>query len=59
MASYKEMYYKLFRAQTKAIELLKAAQLETEAMFIDADSVEVTHLKLLKEEDELQPDETE
>ena len=59
MASYKEMYYKLFRSQTKAIELLKAAQLEAEAMFIDADLAEVTHLKLLKEEDELQPDETE
>jgi hypothetical protein len=34
MPDYKEMYFILFRAQTKAIELLQKAQRETEELYI-------------------------
>lgn len=35
MADYKTMYYRLFTAQAKAIELLKEAQRDTEQYFIN------------------------
>lgn len=34
MADYKAMYYRLFAAQTKAIEALQAAQQQTEQMYL-------------------------
>ncbi len=36
MKPYKEMYYRLFNATTKAIEVLQEAQQETEEMYISA-----------------------
>ena len=35
MPDYKEMYAKLFRSQTKAINILQEAQKETEDMYIE------------------------
>jgi hypothetical protein len=40
MPDYKEMYLALFRAQTKAIEILREAQIETEEMYIADDTKE-------------------
>ena len=37
MPDYKEMYAKLFRSQTKAINILQEAQKETEDMYIEAE----------------------
>ena len=37
MADFREMYLKLFRSQVKAIDILKAAQVETEDMYIEVD----------------------
>lgn len=36
MADYKSMYYKLMRAQSKAIEILQNAHINTEQMFVDS-----------------------
>lgn len=36
MANYKLMYYKVIRAQNKAIKILQNAHMETERIFIDA-----------------------
>lgn len=41
MADYKEMYLALFRSQTKAIEILQAAQQKTEQMYEDADDTPI------------------
>ena len=35
--NYKEMYFKLFRAVTKSIELLQSAQVECEELYIAAE----------------------
>ena len=40
MPDYAEMYRVLFRAQTKAIELLQKAQQETEEMYISAEETD-------------------
>ena len=37
MPDYAQMYVHLFRATTKAIELLQAAQQETEELYLAAD----------------------
>jgi len=39
MPDYREMYLRLFRACTKALDELQIAQLETEKMFIEAEEV--------------------
>jgi len=44
MPDYKEMYLKLFRSCTQAIDLLQAAQRESEERYM---SQEETELKLL------------
>ena len=49
MADYKEMYLKLFRATTEAIELLRQVQQETEELYI---SSEDTRLIVLPEADD-------
>ncbi len=36
MADYEKMYYELFGAVTKAIEILQQAQVDTEEMYISA-----------------------
>ena len=36
MADYKKMYYSLFNAVTKAIELLQNAQARTEELYIES-----------------------
>ena len=56
MPDYKEMYFKLFRAQTKAIHILQAAQQETEKMYITAQPTK-TFPVLLKSETMESPDE--
>jgi hypothetical protein len=37
MDTYKAMYYELFKAITKSIELLKEAQVKVEEMYLSAD----------------------
>ena len=37
--NYQEMYVTLFRAVTKAIELLQAAQIDCEELFIAAEEI--------------------
>lgn len=37
MADYAKMYQELFRATTKAIELLQQAQINTEEIYISSD----------------------
>ena len=44
MADYKKMYFKLFRATTKAIDILVEAQQECEEMYISAEEPELTIL---------------
>lgn len=44
MADYKSMYAKLFNTITDTIESLKAAQIETEEMFLSSDEPNVTVL---------------
>jgi hypothetical protein len=48
MADYQEMYRKLFKATTKAIDLLQKAQQETEELYISSDQPE---LHLVKQKD--------
>jgi len=45
MADYAEMYKKLFRSQTKAIQILQKAQQDTEEMFMTAPDNNVTVLE--------------
>ena len=45
MPDYREMYLKLFRACTRALDELQKAQLETEKMFIEAGETELELLK--------------
>jgi len=45
MADYAEMYKKLFRSQTKAIQILQNAQQDTEEMFMTAPDNNVTVLE--------------
>lgn len=52
MTNYKEMYATLFRSQSKAIALLQEAQIKTEEMFISAEPTAVTHLQIVKDEEE-------
>ena len=42
MADYAKMYKVLFRATTKAIEDLKAAQIAAEEIYISADDTPIT-----------------
>lgn len=55
MPNYAEMYQKLFRAQTKAIEILQEAQRDTEEMYISAPEANITVLKSEKPGD-VEPD---
>ncbi|MBQ1264459.1 MAG: hypothetical protein IIY04_03475 [Oscillospiraceae bacterium] len=41
MANYKEMYFKLFRAATKAIDLLVEAQQECEELYLSAEETPI------------------
>ena len=52
MPDYKEMYLNLFRASEKAINILTAAQLECEEMFLSAVEPELTVLKNPKNDPE-------
>lgn len=45
MPDYAKMYRKLFNAQTDVINILQAAQQETEQMYIDAPEPVVTVLE--------------
>jgi len=45
MANYKSMYKKMFNAVTDAINILQAAQVETEKMYIDADPANITPIR--------------
>ena len=40
MEHYKEMYLTLFRAATKALEILKQAQQEAEEIFLNTEETE-------------------
>lgn len=46
MADYSSMYKKLFNAVTDAIKILQAAQVETESIYINDESPNITLLKL-------------
>lgn len=46
MADYSSMYKKLFNVVTDAIEILQAAQVETERLYINHESPNITLLKL-------------
>ena len=41
--NYKELYFKLFRAVTKSIELLQSAQVECEELYIAASETATEH----------------
>lgn len=56
MADYKTMYEKLFRSQTKAIQILQEAQQVTEDMFIDAREPDIRLLPLDENTDEPTPE---
>ncbi|MEA5015135.1 MAG: hypothetical protein VB099_11290 [Candidatus Limiplasma sp.] len=45
MPDYKEMYIALFQSMTRAITILQEAQKQTEAMYLDAEAVNVTLLR--------------
>ena len=51
MPDYATMYRKLFNAQTDAINILQAAQQETEQMYIDAPEPVVTVLETRPEDE--------
>lgn len=53
MADYQEMYRRLFRATTKAIDILQKAQQETEELYIASNQPE---LRLAKERGPSQKD---
>lgn len=59
MSDYKDMYIKLFRSQTKAIQLLQSAQQETEDMYIEAEPPEIRLINPPVDDDGKQPDELE
>lgn len=42
MADYKEMYIRMFRAATQAIEILEKAQQDCEELYISASEPELT-----------------
>lgn len=42
MPDYAEMYKKLFRSQTRAIEMLQQAQQEVEEMYVSANDLELS-----------------
>lgn len=44
MPDYKEMYFKLFRATTKAIDILEVAQQECEELFLSPEEPNLTVL---------------
>lgn len=46
MADYSSMYKKLFNAVTDAIKILQSAQVETESIYINDESPNITLLKL-------------
>ena len=54
MPDYAQMYAHLFRATTKAIELLQAAQQETEELYLSADKplIQLVPLDEIEAEDE-------
>ena len=52
MPDYKEMYFKLFRATEKAIEILIDAQRECEEMHISAPTPEIVVFPPLESEEE-------
>ena len=52
MPDYKEMYFKLFRATEKAMEILIAAQRECEEMYISAPTPEIVVFSTLENDDE-------
>ena len=45
MPDYAEMYKKLFRSQTKAIQILQQAQQETEELYISDEGPDLTVLQ--------------
>ena len=51
MANYREMYYKLFRASEKAINILVSAQQDCEEMYLSSPEGEIISL-IPKESDE-------
>ena len=52
MPDYKEMYFKLFRATEKAMEILIDAQRECEEMYINASKPEIVVFSTLESDDE-------
>ena len=52
MPDYKEMYFKLFRATEKAMEILIDAQRECEEMYINAPTPEIVVFSALESDDE-------
>ena len=52
MPDYKEMYFKLFRATEKAMEILIDAQRECEEMYISAPTPEIVVFPSLESEEE-------
>ena len=52
MPDYKEMYFKLFRATEKAMEILIDAQRECEEMYINAPTPEIAVFPPLEGDDE-------
>ena len=51
MPNYAEMYKKLFRSQTKAIQILQQAQQETEALYISDEGPDLIVLQPQENED--------
>lgn len=50
MADYKEMYLKMFRAATKAIDILVETQQECEELYLSAEETELIVLPQSEEE---------
>jgi len=44
MASFQEMYHRLFNAATDAINILQTAQKEAEEMFVEKEDAKITLL---------------
>jgi hypothetical protein len=51
MPDYAEMYKKLFRSQTKAIQILQQAQQETEELYISDEGPDLIVLQPQESED--------
>lgn len=52
MPDYAEMYKKLFRSQTKAIQILQEAQRETEELYISDEGPDLIVLQPPEEDDD-------